>query len=142
MAQNHNARIVALDVGEKRIGVATANVVARLASPLTTLAVSENTIKDIKQIIAEQTAVALVIGLPRNLRGDDTDQTRTIRQFGKDLEEQISVPIYWQDEALTSHASKEELNASRKIYAKEAIDALAATYILEDFLLGNTELPA
>ncbi|MEI7682713.1 MAG: Holliday junction resolvase RuvX [Candidatus Saccharibacteria bacterium] len=135
-SQNPNARIVALDVGKKRIGVASANVIARLASPLTTLDVSDNIIEDIKQLLARETAQALVIGLPRNLQGEDTDQTRTVRQFAAGLEKQISIPIYWQDEALTSHLSKERLKVSQKTYQKGQVDALAATYILEDYLVS------
>jgi putative Holliday junction resolvase len=139
MTQNHNARIVALDVGEKRIGVASANVVARLASPLTTLEVGESIMADIEQLLASQTAAALVIGLPRNLQGEDTDQTRLIRNFGNELEKQISVPVFWQDEALTSHLSKEKLQAEGKPYQKGAVDALAAAYILEDYLLSHSK---
>ncbi len=132
--QNHNARIVALDVGEKRIGVASANVVARLASPLKTLETGESTIDDIKQLLAEETAAALVVGLPRNLSSEDTDQTRTVRAFVEELKQHVSVPVYWQDEALTSHVSKEILNSGKKPYAKGDIDALAASHILEDYL--------
>lgn len=138
--QNPNARIVALDVGHKRIGVASANVVARLASPVTTLIVDETINQRIIDLLAAQTAMALVIGLPRNLQGDDTDQTRIVREFGEALRQQITIPVYWQDEALTSHTSEERLKNSKKPYAKEEIDSLAAAQILEDFLAGHKEL--
>ncbi len=137
---NPNARIVALDIGDKRIGVATANVVARLASPLTTLDVSDDVIEQIKQLIAEQTAAALVLGLPRNLKGEDTDQTRKVREFGERLQHHLDIPIYWQDEALTSHVSEEKLKSGKAPYQKSDIDALAATHILEDFLASKEEL--
>ena len=140
MMSNHNARIVALDIGEKRIGVASANVVARLASPLKTLEVSDNIQQDIRQLLAEQTAVALVIGLPRNLQGDDTNQTRIVREFGKKLSAEVDLPIYWQDEALTSQVSEEKLKSTNKPYAKGDIDALAASQILEDFLATKQEV--
>lgn len=142
MVTNHNARIVALDVGTKRIGVASANVVARLASPLTTLDVTDTINDDIQNLLAEQTAAALVIGLPRNLQSQDTDQTRLVRQFGEDLQQAVTVPVFWQDEALTSHVATESLKASKKGFEKGDIDALAATHILEDFLAENKELPA
>ncbi|MEO5627476.1 MAG: Holliday junction resolvase RuvX [Candidatus Saccharimonadales bacterium] len=136
---NHNARIVALDIGEKRIGVASANVVARLASPLQTIQVSEAVLQDITHILSEQTAIALVIGLPRNLQSEDTAQTKKVRDFGTKLKAEINLPIYWQDEALTSHVSKEKLKATNKPYAKGDIDALAACQILEDYLSQNLQ---
>lgn len=135
--QNPNARIVALDVGAKRIGVATANVVARLASPLTTLEVSDSIVADIKTLLAEQTACALVLGLPRGMQGQDTDQTRTVKTFGERLKAAVTIPLFWQDEAMTSKLSEEKLKATQKNYSKGAIDALAATYILEDFLVSK-----
>lgn len=131
---NPNARIVALDVGSKRIGVASANVVARLASPLQTLEVSDGIVDDIIELLAQQTASALVVGLPRGMQGQDTAQTEAIRQFVAKLKPQISLPIYWQDEALTSHLSKLELKSKKGQHSKAAVDALAATYILEDYL--------
>lgn len=134
---NPNGRIVALDLGSKRIGVATANVIARLASPLTTLNVTTEIIDDIKQLLARQTAVALVLGLPRGLDGQNTAQTAWAREFGENLRQAVSIPVYWQDEALTSHHSKLELTSKQGHFSKAAVDALAATYILEDFLLTH-----
>ena len=138
--QNPNARIVALDVGTQRIGVATANVVARLAAPLKTLQVSDDVIADIKQILAEQTATAIVLGLPRGMQGQDTDQTKFTKEFGERLRQQIDIPLYWQDEAMTSKLSEEELKAGKKSYDKGAVDALAACYILEDFLSSKQDI--
>lgn len=136
---NNNARIVALDIGSRRIGVATANVVARLASPLTTIVVSPSSepFERIRQILAEQTAAAVVLGLPRGMQGQDTDQTKAIQEFGSKLQQQITIPLFWQDEALTSHVSRQDLQAKNQAYKKEDVDALAATYILEDFLASK-----
>jgi putative Holliday junction resolvase len=138
-SQNPNARIVALDIGAKRIGVASANVVARLAAPYKTLEVTDGVVEDIRQILAEQTAVALVLGLPRGMQGQDTEQTRTVEEFGNKLKQAVSVPIYWQDEAMTSRLSEDKLKANKKTYQKGEIDALAATLILEDFLTNHSE---
>ena len=135
--QNPNARIVALDVGEKRIGVASANVVARLAQPLSTISVGDTVLEDIQRILASETACALVVGLPRNLNSQETEQTRTVQAFVEKLQACVTVPIYWQDEALTSHVAEEALEARNKPYNKGDIDALAATHILEDYLANN-----
>ncbi len=128
--------ILALDVGERRIGVARAHVTARLASPLTTLDVTDHIFEDIRKLAAEQEAGLVVVGLPRNLRSEDTDQTRYVRTFAEELQAK-GVTIVWQDEALTSHKAEKELQSLGKPFTNADIDALAATYILEDYLGDN-----
>lgn len=140
--QNPNARIVALDVGHKRIGVASANVVARLANPLTTLEVKDDINQQISSLLSRETACALVVGLPRNLQSQETTQTKFVRKFIDDLRQQLTIPVYWQDEALTSQVSEAELKIANKVYQKGDIDALAAAHILEDFLAEHKELPS
>jgi putative Holliday junction resolvase len=132
--------ILALDVGEKRIGVATATLQARLSSPLTTLQRSEATPDDIERLLLEHQAVALVLGLPRGLDGQHTGQTTAVENFAKTLEPSLDIPLYWQDEAVTSVRAEEELQARGKPYRKEDIDALSATYILEDFMRDHPEV--
>jgi putative Holliday junction resolvase len=131
--------ILALDVGDRRIGVATANSVARIASPLTTLLRNDQTPADIARLIQREGVTALVVGLPRNLSGSHTPQTVAVEQFAATLQNVITVPLYWQDEALTSRKAEAELEARGKPYQKGDIDALSATYILEDFLRDNPE---
>lgn len=124
--------ILGLDVGERRIGVSLANSIARFASPYQTLANTDTILDDIRGIISKESVELVVVGLPRNLSGEDTDQTRYCREFAAQLEP--FVPIVFQDEALTSRKAETELKARRKPYQKEDIDSLAATYILEDYL--------
>lgn len=123
--------ILALDVGEKRIGVAIANPVARLARPLTTLSHDANIFTTLEQLITDESVSIVVVGLPRNLSGEDTDQTAYVRQFTEKLRHDM---IRFQDEALTSKKAEMELRQRGKPYDKGDIDALAATYILEDYL--------
>lgn len=133
---NHNpaSSVIALDVGEKRIGVARAGIMTLLPQPFTTLTNSRQIADDIARLLQEQHAVALVIGLPRGLQGQETAQTRSVEAFGHNLTQHLPIPVYWQDEAVTSRQAEAELKARGKPYAKGDIDALAATYILEDFL--------
>lgn len=133
---------MALDVGEKRIGVAIANAVARIAHPHTTLQRGSQSVREIIDLLHEHEAAALVIGLPRGLNGQETAQTAAIQAFGEELSAECHVPVYWQDEAVTSRKAEAELTARRKPYAKEEVDALAATYILEDFLHEHPEMRA
>jgi putative Holliday junction resolvase len=130
--------VLAFDVGAQRIGVAEANSIARIAHPLTTISNTEGVMRTIHDLVAKQDAVAVVLGLPRGLQGQDTDQTRYVRDFAVQLRAAVTVPIHWQDEALTSKKAEAELAARKKPYRKEDVDALAATFILEDFLSGHS----
>lgn len=125
--------IIALDVGTVRVGIAMANTIARLPSPYKTLANTETIFDEIAAIITAEDVETVVVGLPRNLSGDDTDQTRYCRNFARQLEEYSTIEL--QDEALTSAKAESELKQVGKPYTKGDIDALAATYILEDYLM-------
>jgi putative Holliday junction resolvase len=126
--------LMALDVGDRRIGVAVAEEDVRFPRPHTTLEQSSNVFDEIAAIAKEHDATVMVVGLPRNLQGEATEQTRTVEAFAKALESRLSVPIAWQDEALTSVKAEEELASRGKAYNKADVDALAATYILEDYI--------
>ena len=132
--QTSVATILALDVGAQRIGVARANSIARIASPLTTLQHTDQIFDDIVRLLKQEQVDELVVGLPRGLDGQETDQTRYVRRFVADLQQHISIPLHLQDEALTSVKAEKELEARKKPFAKGDIDALAATYILGDYL--------
>jgi putative Holliday junction resolvase len=133
--------VLALDVGERRIGVAVAKTDVKIASPLTTLHNSESIFEEISELIKEQQAVTIVVGLPLGMEGQETAQTRTIQRFVGELRGHIKLPMYWQDEALTSHKAEEELTSRGKPFAKGEVDALAATFILEDFLREQSPEP-
>jgi putative Holliday junction resolvase len=135
MPTAHNS-ILALDVGDKRVGVAVASLVARLPRPLTTLSRGDSFFKELEQIIAKEDIGEIVVGLPRGLDGQSTRQTVTTKDFVVQLRQQCGLPIQMQDEALTSRQAEAELTAQGKTPAKGEIDALAATYILEDFLVS------
>ncbi|HTE22632.1 MAG TPA: Holliday junction resolvase RuvX [Candidatus Limnocylindria bacterium] len=134
----HN--VLALDVGGKRVGVAMTNTLARLPHPHATL-VRDGTFWDrLKKLLSEESIAEVVIGLPRNLEGRETAQTAATRQFTAEFQERFTVPVHMQDEALTSHQAEQELNARGKPFTKGDIDALAATYILEDYLKGGLKV--
>lgn len=128
------SNILSLDVGERRVGVAIASLIARFPRPLTTLDNTDEIWSQIKNLVAEHDVDTLVIGLPRNLSGDETAQTQYVRTFTEKL---TGYTVVFQDEALTSHKAEQELTAKGKPYSKGDIDALAATYILEDYLTAH-----
>jgi putative Holliday junction resolvase len=137
MAADDDGTILALDVGAARIGLALASNAARLASPYATLRHTEDALGQLRDICTKEHVVELVIGLPRGMSGQDTAQTAAVQAFGAQAEDATGLPVHWQDEALTSVKAEEELNQRGKPYRKEDIDALAATYILEDYLHAN-----
>jgi putative Holliday junction resolvase len=131
--------LLALDVGTKRIGVALASSIARMPHPLMTLdADAEDLLTQLAAIIKAEDVGLLVVGLPRGLEGQETAQTTLVRDFAASLA-QFQLPVAFQDEALTSRKAEAELEARGRPYAKGDIDALAATYILEDYLLNQPE---
>lgn len=129
-----SSSILALDVGTKRIGVAIADAIARLPRPLTTLESGEDILKQIADLAAEHNASEIVVGLPRGMNGQDTAQTAFTEEFVRKLKQKTGILVHMQDEAVTSAQAEEELRQTGKPYSKGDIDALAATYILEDFL--------
>jgi putative Holliday junction resolvase len=126
----NSMELLGLDIGLKRTGIARASSVARLAEPLTT-ADTEQLLEIIDKLIKENSVEAVVVGLPRNLSGEDTQQTKWVRQWVAQTKPTIPVPMYWQDEALTSRLAEAEKNDGKK---NHSTDALAAAIILQDFL--------
>lgn len=126
--------ILGLDVGEKRIGLALARGDVRISHPLTTLVNDADVEAELKQIIAREQITRLVVGLPRNLSGQSTAQTTIAEAFADSLGKTTGLPVILQDEALTSVKAEDELRSRGKPYDKGDVDALAATYILQDYL--------
>lgn len=129
-----------LDVGEKRIGVAVASGFARLARPLAALKRSDSTLDDIAKLAEQEDIGTVVIGLPRGMESQETEQTRITEEFISQLRQRLSIVIVTQDEALTSRLAETELNKRGKPYEKGDVDSLAATYILEDYLRSLPQL--
>lgn len=124
--------LVCLDVGEKRIGVAVADLDVRIAVPFETIEVDGHEIEAIAEIVVREGAETIVIGYPRNQSGESTTQTGYVENFAKRLEEVGTV--VFQDESLTSVLAEQQLAVHKKPYSKADIDAQAAAIILQDYL--------
>jgi putative Holliday junction resolvase len=131
--QDNNKSVIALDYGNKRIGVALASRIARLPHPLTTLINDQDFKAKLKDIIVKEDADTIVVGYPRDINGNSTEQTRIVDTFLDTLSE-FGLNIEIQDEALTSTQAEEQLKSRNPNYKKEEIDAVAAAIILEDYL--------
>jgi putative Holliday junction resolvase len=128
-----NKSFVALDVGEKRIGVAVGDSGVRIAVPLTTIEVDGTEIAQIAKIVIEEKADVVVVGYPRNQSGEATAQTAYVETFAKQLTD-IAPKLVFQDESLTSVLAEQRLQSYKKPYSKGDIDALAAAIILQDYM--------
>lgn len=126
--------LLCLDVGAVRIGVARANAIAKIAEPLKTVTNDDLVVQVLEEIIAGEHAATVVVGLPQNRNQEDTDQTRFVRDFVRKLQKVIEVPFVFQDEADSSIKAETILRERGKDYAKEDIDAEAATLILQDYI--------
>lgn len=119
-----------LDVGMARIGVARINSIARISEPLAVLANDELFISEINKLIGVHSIDIVVVGLPRNMKGEKTAQTEYVEQFTDKLKEQLNKPIVFQDETLSTVAASERVTPR----TKSMEDAHAAAIILEDFI--------
>ena len=124
--------VLGLDIGESKTGVARVNMIARLPQVVATLKNDNNFITEITKIINEENIDAMVVGLPRNMNGEETAQTKYVRDYVENYLKSLKLPIIFQDETLSSKAAEVRLAGSG--YKKTDIDAMAAVVILEDYL--------
>ncbi|UCH62426.1 MAG: Holliday junction resolvase RuvX [Fidelibacterota bacterium] len=132
------ARILGIDYGERRIGLAVSDPTYLIAQPLTTIIRRDSEVwwNELAAIIAEQEVEAIVVGYPRTLKGSASHQTQVVDQFITRLQERESLPIYRFDERLTSVAARRALQQQgiKTGHRKEAVDRTAAALMLQDYL--------
>lgn len=124
---------IALDVGEKRIGVAVGDDAIKIAVPFETIEVDGSERERIARLVVQENAATVVIGYPRNQSGEATAQTAYVETFAASLVD-IAPNIVFQDESLTSVLAEQRLKSYKKPYTKGDIDAQAAAIILQDYL--------
>lgn len=125
--------LLALDVGEKRIGVAIADTSVKIAIAYDTIEVDGGELERIAKIIGLEEISVVVVGYPRNQQGETTKQTAFVEQFAQKLQD-IAPALIYQDESLTSVKAEEYLKRQKRPYDKGEVDALAASFILQDYL--------
>ena len=155
-------RLMALDVGDVRVGVALSDASGFLASPCTTLRVPRDEAEfwqTLRELIAETGAEMLVIGLPVSLDGEIHAQGARVLAFAERLQRQISLPVVFWDERLSTVEAERLLlergqkpherrgargqaqaGRKRKRRPSQGIDALAATVILQSYLDEHPEM--
>lgn len=138
-------RVLAIDFGEARIGLAISDPDGRLAVPLTTLLRKSDAgvLDQLADLVAAEGIQHLVLGEPRNIDGTLGEAATRVRSFKRKLEARIPLPCDLVDESLTTVEAHERLRDAgvdpRRDPAR--IDAIAAQILLEQYLAGRTEVP-
>lgn len=137
-------RVLGIDYGARRIGLALSDATATLASPWRLVQRPPSDAETLRLLVREITALAaaddgleaVVVGWPRRLDGSPTDHTALVETFARSLEAQIAVPVILQDERLSSHEAESRLARREHDWRKrkERLDAAAAAVILQDYL--------
>jgi putative holliday junction resolvase len=136
-------RILAIDVGARRVGLAISDASRTLARPLETIAVAsaadavERVARRIAELDADEEGIAtIVVGMPSSLDGTATPQTAVVVAFIARLKTRTPLPIVTEDERLTSREAESRLALREKDWRKRKaqLDAVAASIFLQDYL--------
>jgi putative Holliday junction resolvase len=133
-----NQRILGLDIGENAIGLAMSDILQTIATPFDTILRKKFTrdAETLSNFIDEHKIAGLVIGLPLEMSGKESVRCQSTRQFARNYLKIRDIPIYFQDERLSSQAVENVMLAAdlSRARRKEMSDKLAASYILQSFL--------
>ncbi len=135
-------RILALDHGTVRIGIAVSDELQMIASPLEFIAAEpfDGFLSRLRQILAEKEVELILVGLPRNMDGTYGPAAEKVREFIARLQETIAVPIKTWDERLTSVMANRALLEGnvRRADRKQKVDKMAAAILLQSYLDAKT----
>ncbi len=130
-------RVLALDIGERRVGVAMSDAGATIASPLAVLdAAAVERIVPVADLVTEHEVGLVVIGLPLSLDGEEGPQARRVREVGDRLARGLPVPVVYHDERLSSAQAGRSMRAAGRTgrQARGTLDKVAAALFLQAFL--------
>lgn len=137
--------LLGFDFGTRNIGIAVGQVITRTATALPALKAKDG-IPDwhqVEKVIEEWQPDAVVVGIPLNMDGTESNMSRRARKFGKRLHGRFNLPFFEADERLTSFEAKEWAGrlGHKGHYGSNPIDAMAAQIILEAWLNDPTNTP-
>lgn len=131
-------RVLALDLGQKRVGVAVSDELRITVRPLPVLRRTswKQLIQAVSALVRDFDAQSLVIGLPLSLDGTENTAAKEVRRQARNLELSLGLPVFLQDERLTSKQAESELLAAGCTYEEmlDRVDSEAAVLILKDYL--------
>lgn len=131
-------RILAIDYGEKRIGLAVTDPLNIFAYPLATFQNDSKFWNELSKVISEYNVVKIILGFPLKESGKESTSTKAVLIFKVKLEEQVAIPIELIDERYSSEIARqriiESVPSKKKRRDKSLLDKNAAAVILEDYL--------
>jgi putative Holliday junction resolvase len=129
-------RYLAIDYGHKRTGLAICDAAETIVSPLTVIHDQKDLLKKIADIVETEKVEAIILGLPLNMNDSQGPQAKRVFNFADQLQRYIDIPIYFQDERLSTFGAEEKLASAdfTRGKKKRRLDAVAAAQILEAFL--------
>jgi putative Holliday junction resolvase len=134
-------RLLALDLGTKRVGVAVCDELRVTTRPLPALTRRswKKLLVEVRGLVEEFAAGGLVLGLPLNLDGTEGEAAQDTRRLARNFELSLQIPVFLQDERLTSREAEELLgiHGPATDAQRAQIDSLAASLILRDYLAAN-----
>ena len=130
------SRVLAIDYGEKRVGIAVSDPLCILANPVACLANDPNLVPTLQSYVTDYALSKIILGLPLKLDGTDTAKTVEVRTFGQQLETQVDVPIELRDERFTTVAVNRTLDLTSLSEKKKRVnrDVMAACFLLQGYL--------
>lgn len=139
---SERTRVLAIDFGTVRIGLALSDPTRTLASPLTVIRAGTTAIQEIAHLAMQHEAGEIMIGLPLSVDGSDSDMTRRVRAFAQQIGAAIPLPVVLYDERYSSMIAQEhmiEAGYSRKTRRKKGeVDKRAAAAMLQEYLDSGT----
>lgn len=141
-----DAVVLGFDFGVRRIGIAVGNPITATATPLDTLHRSASEWDEIGRIISEWQPRALVVGLPYNADGSESEMTRRARKFARQLNGRYGIPVHVVDERWTSTEAEDSLRRQRRGGERRKrlqagdVDREAARLILESWLRNSQDM--
>lgn len=129
-------KYLALDVGEKRIGIARSDDSGIIATPLSVVEVDEAVLANLGKIIEEEQPDCIIFGIPRHADGNESKFAKDIREFAKNVKHEFGVRVDFEDEYGSTKIAEERLREAGKSprEIKKYDDAFAAEVILESYL--------
>lgn len=129
-------RILGIDYGDARVGVAVSDIMGFMANGIKTIKNTKHLMDELSEIINEYKPQKIVIGLPKNMDGTEGFRVDATKEFAENLKSIYSGEIIFEDERLTTVGAERYLNSTntRGKKRKEIIDTVSACLILEQYL--------
>jgi len=129
-------RLMGIDFGEVRIGIALSDPLQIISQPFKVIPNGDKTIYKIQEIIKTEEVGKIILGLPLNLDGEDTKKTLEVREFSEILKSNVDIPVIFWDERYSTVEANEKLKQMGYGIAesRKVIDKVAASIILKSYM--------